>query len=388
MSLFRSTRAALGPWDTAESAIPQRGTYQRQGLVPVTNDSALRVSAVWACLRLRANLVSTMPVDTYRKVGDIQVEIPKPPVLVNPGGDYCDIQEWLYNTQVDLDRSGNAFGLISERSGTGLPARIDLQPIQECAVIMRQGVLKYRFGGKEYDPFDVWHEKQYTISGVPFGLSPIAYAAWTIGEYLSIQDFALNWFGSGGMPKAHLKNMAKTVEETDAISIKEKFRTSVDNGDIWVTGQDWEYHPLQANAVGDSWIQAKSYGIADIARFFDCPGDLIDAAVQSGNITYANITQRNLQFLIMHLGPCLIRRETALSRMLPKPRYVKFNTDALLRMDSTARSTMMKTQIDARTLTPNEARLIDDREPLTPEQVAEFDHFWPAKQAPTPAVQF
>lgn len=379
MSLFRRKTRGLGPWDTASDAIPVR--YSRSGgHVAVTNDTALRHSAVWACLRLRANLVSTMPVDAYREVDGINLEISKPPVLVQPGGERCDMQEWLYSSQMDLDRAGNVFGLITERSGTGLPARIDLQPLSECTVIMRAGNLTYRFGNKEYTPDQVWHERQYTVSGCPIGLSPVAYAAWTIGEYLSIQEFATNWFGSGGMPKAQLRNTAKTVPFNDAVGIKAKFKTSVENGDIWVTGNDWEYKPLQTEEVGNAWIEAKNFGIADVARFFDVPGDLIDAAVQSGNITYASITQRNLQFLIMHLGPTLVRRELALSRLLPKPRFVKFNTAALLRMDPKSKADTFKVQIDSRTLTPTEARAIEDRAPLTPEQAAEFELYWPTTQ--------
>jgi HK97 family phage portal protein len=327
-----------------------------------------------------------MPIDCYRKQDGVQIEIPKPPVLVNPGGEYVDMQEWLYDTQVDLDRAGNAFGVVTERAGTGLPARIDLQPLSECAVVVRKGELKYRFGTKEYSPADVWHERQYTVSGVPIGLSPVAYAAWTIGEYLSIQEFAINWFGSGGMPKAQLRNIARTVNPDDAVAIKARFKTSVDNGDIWVTGNDWEYKPLQTEQVGNSWIEAKQFGITDIARFFDCPGDLIDAVIAGSSITYANITQRNLQFLIMHLGPTLIRRELALSRLLPKPRFVKFNTNSLLRMDPKTRADTFKVQIDTRTLTPTEARLIEDRLPLTPEEAAEFDRYWPVKGTPAPAA--
>jgi hypothetical protein len=119
-----------------------------------------------------------------------------------------------------------------------------------------------------------------------------------------------------------------------------------------------------------------------VARFFDCPGDLIDAVVQSGNITYASITQRNLQLLIMHVGPAVSRREDNLSDLTAKPRYVKLNSDALLRMDPKSRAEMFKVQIDSRQLAPSEARHIDDREPFTSEQLAEFDRFWPAKQAP------
>lgn len=383
MSLFsRQSKRALGPWDTAETAIPRRADYSGRGAVPVTNDSALRHSGVWACLRLRANLVSTMPVDTYRKVLGVSIEVPKPSVLVNPGGERVNIQEWLYSSQIDLDRAGNCFGLITERYGTGLPARIDLQPIGDCTVVMKKGQLKYRFGGKEYDPSEVWHERQYTVSGLPFGLSPVAYAAWTIGEYLSVQEFATNWFGSGGIPKAQLKNTARTLTPEAAVAVKERFKASVENGDVWVSGNDWEFNPLAMEAEGQSWIDHKRFGIADVARFFDCPGDLIDAAVAGTSITYASITQRNLQFLIMHLAPTLIRRELSLSSLLAAPRYVKFNTSSLLRLDDATRANTVKTQIDSRTLAPSEARELEDRKPFTPTQLAEFEHFWPTDGAP------
>ena len=69
MSLFRRRDHAGA---TADQLIPPRpGTSG--GAAAVTNETALRHSAVWACLRLRANLISTMPVDLYRKVDGIQV---------------------------------------------------------------------------------------------------------------------------------------------------------------------------------------------------------------------------------------------------------------------------------------------------------------------------
>lgn len=373
MSLF--SRRSLNI--TAEQLIPPR-IAARPGIVTVTSDSALRHSAVWACLRLRANLVSTMPVDVYRRVAGVQVEVPKPPVLVSPGGT-VDMQEWLYSTQVDLDRGGNAFGLITERDGMGQPRRIELQPLNECSYVRQSGKEFYRICGTLYDPKDVWHERQYTVAGFPLGLSPVAYAAWSIGEYLSIQDFALDWFGNGGVPLAHLKNSAKTISPAEAAITKERFKASVQAGDVFVSGSDWEYNMIQANHAGSSWLEAKQYSVADIARFFDCPGDLIDASVQSGHITYASITQRNLQFLIMHLGPAIIRREHALGKLLSNPRYVKLNTDSLLRMDPLTRAQMLKTQIDARTLTPDEARELDNKAPLTQAQTEQFLVFWPPR---------
>lgn len=337
----------------------------------------MRHSAVWACLRLRGNLVSTLPVDVFRRVGGIQVEMPKPPVLISPGGKRVGMAEWMYSSQVDLDRSGNSFGLITARNAAKLPAQIELQPIGACSVRQKaDGTLIYRIQGVEYPEEQVWHEKQYTISGLPVGLSPVAYAAWSIGQYQSAQQFAVDWYGSGGIPKAMLRNTQETVDAKVALEMKARFKASVEARDVFTTGNDWEYTPIQAESVGADWLEAQKYGIGDVARFFDCPGDLIDAVVQSGNITYANVTQRNLQFLIMHLGPAIVRRELALSTLLPQPRFVKLNTGALLRMDPQTQAMVMKTQIDSRTLTPDEGREFYDRPPLTENQMADFDRLF------------
>jgi len=375
---------------TASELIPPRPPAMQLGTAVVTNETALRHSAVWACLRLRANLISTMPVDAYRKVGDIQIEIPKPPVLVNPGGDRVDIQEWLYSSQVDLDRGGNTFGRITARSGLGLPARIELAPLSEVSVLVRKGQLwKYRIGSELFNPEEIWHERQYTVSGLHVGLSPIAYAAWSIGEYLSIQQFALDWFGGGGVPSGVLTNKAKpTMTPRERRIIKDRFKQATANRDLFVTGGDWVYQMVQAEQAGTEWIDAKGFGIGDVARFFDCPGDLIDAAVRTGgNINYANQVQRNLQFLVMNLGPAVFRRETALTKLLPRPRTVKLNSNALLRMDPKSQADMFKVLIDARSMAPSEVRELLDRPSFTEAQLAEFDRLFGAPRTqPTSAT--
>ncbi|MFE7516118.1 phage portal protein [Streptomyces sp. NPDC057540] len=381
------------PWARAQRAaqltsaadlIATARTQRGGGKVHVTNETAMRHSAVWACLRLRADLVSTMPVDVYRKVNGINVEVPKPPVLVTPGGTQVGIIEWLYSTQVDLDRAGNAFGLITERSGVigpdgrGLPARIELLALGDVTVRSRGSqITKYLVGGVEYEPWEVWHEKQYTVAGMPLGLSPVAYAAWTLEEALTAQQFARDWFAGGAVPMAELKNTAKTINPDQARVAKDMFRASVDNGDLFVHGNDWEYKPIQAVASQSSFIEARQFAMTDIARFFGCPADMIDAAVSGSSITYASITQRNLQFLIMNLGPAITRREDAFSRgLVSGPRFVKLNSDVLLRMDPEARARTVAAQITSRTLTPDEGRALNDRAPLTDADYAQFDRLF------------
>lgn len=359
-------------WAGASAAdlIPRRGGSTRTA---VTSESALRHSAVWAALRLRANVISTLPVDCFRRVSGWQTEVPKPPVLVNPGGDRVDVTEWLYSSQFDLDRYGNTFGLITERDGNRLPKRIDLQPAGDVTVKIRGGVVdKYQIGSTSYDPADVWHEKQYTVAGLHVGLSPLAYAAWSIGGYLSAQDFVLNWFDSGAVPSGRLKNTAKVVPPKEADAIKERFKASVQNGDVFVYGSDWDYDMVAVPANQTAFIDEMKFGISDAARWFDVPGDLLGAEVSTGSITYANITQRNLELLILSLGPTVMRRERALSALLSAPRYVKLNTDALLRMDPLSRAQMMQTLTGSRLRAPDELREIDNLPPFTDEQIAQM----------------
>ncbi|MFF0136759.1 phage portal protein [Streptomyces sp. NPDC005227] len=363
---------------------------QRTKRTPVTNDTALRNAAVWACLRLRADLVSSFPIDVYRYVNGIQVEVAKPPVLVAPGGSEVGIKEWLYSTEFDLDRGGNCFGLITERTGVigpdgrGLPGRIDL--VELGAVTVRGNgstITKFVINGTEYEPWEVWHEKQYTAAGSPLGLSPVAYAAWTIEESLSAQQFARDWFAGGAVPLAELKNTAKTVDKDAARVARENFRAAVDSSGLFVHGLDWEYKPIQAVASQSSFLEARQYAASDIARFFGVPGDLIDVAVSGSSVTYANIGQRNLQFLIMNLGPAVSRREDAFSRKLVSgPRFVKLNTDALLRMDPEARARTIGAQINNRTLAPSEARALENRQPFTEDQLAEFDRLFGSRSVP------
>ena len=382
MSLFRKQQRLYGINSTAE-LIPPR-TMGRVGIATVNNDTALRHSAVWAALRLRADLISTLPVDVFRRVGGQQIEMPKPPIITNPGGSEVDWCEWMYSSQFDLDRSGNCFGLITEINSLGLPNRIDLQPLAEVSVgIVKGEIAYYRICGKEYDPAKVWHERQFTVAGLQIGLSPVAYAAWAIGEYLSIEQFALDWFSNGGVPSAQLKNTQRTVPRQTAEDVKASFKAAVANRDLWVSGNDWEYNAVQAENMGAEWIEAQQLSVVDIARFFGVPATQIDGAVQGSSITYSNLTQDDLRLMIHHLNPSIIRRENKISaKLLPQPRYIKLNRDALLAMDPKGRAELDKARIDARTLTPDEAREHENQPALTEEQYAQFERLFPPKGAP------
>lgn len=364
MSLLWSRRSLT----TAADLIPGRSSVRRTP-TPTASDS-LKIGAVWACLRLRSDLISTLPLDVYRKVDGRAIEQAKPAVLLRPG-DGMLLHEWLYASQMDLDRYGNSFGEIVARDGSQRPMQIELSDPLEWSVSRRDGVVEYRRRGQVVPTMSVWHERQFVVSGLPIGLSPIAYAAMSTGHNLSAQQFALDWFDSGASPSGTLQNEAKIVSQAEAETMKSRFRIATSSRDVFVHGKDWTYTPAGGAASDAKFLDSMQVTVADVCRYFGVPGDMIDAETSTGSITYANVTQRNLQLLTMNLGPAITRRELTFSdRLLAAPRYVKFNTDALLRMDAKGKLEMLGLGVGSGIYTTDEARGLLDMEPLTPEQIA------------------
>lgn len=327
--------------------------------------------------------MSTFPLSVYRRVGGYDIETPVPNVFMFPGGPRVSWGQWVYMTQVDLDRTGNCFGLISQRDSLGLPARIDLVPATDVAVVMHGGqMVGYRIKGEVFDPVDVWHETQYRIAGLEVGLSPVAYASWSLGIYASLDNFIVEFLDNATTPSVVMKNTQRTLNDVQSKEMKDKWRATVQNGDALIIGADWEFSPFQAEQTGLNWLQAKQFEQEDIARFFNVPHDLLDISSSgtsgSNKMTYANIGQRNLQFLMFNLQPAIQRREEAWTNgLLPSGgartnRYVKLDTKALLRLDPTAQAGLFASQIASGYLAPSEAREQLNLPPFTPAQKEEL----------------
>lgn len=352
---------------------------------PVRANKAMRHSVVWGAMHLRADLLSLMPIDVFRDVNRVAVQQVKPEVLVSPweiaDGQPMDISEWMYSTQMALDGHGNNIGIVHSVDGNGLPSRIE--PVDPEAVSYRikgSRIVEYRIHGKVENPKFIWHERQHTIAGFPVGLSPITNAALALNSGMSAQEFALEWFEGGAVPKAILKNVDKVLTKEQAADAKASFKASVENGDVWTAGKDWEYNPIAAKASETSFIEQMQYTDVELCRFFGVPADLVDVAAQNKSaVTYASISQRNLQLMVLNLGGAVKRRETALTRLAAQSRYVKLNRSAVLAMDDKARAELFEIQIRSRTVTPDQVRQIQDQPPLTEADYTQFERLFGAR---------
>lgn len=347
----------------------------------VTPKNAMRHSVVWAARHLRADLISLMTPHVFRDVDGVSVQQGKPPVLVEPweiaDGQPMSMNEWMYSTQMALDAFGNNVGIVHARDGFGLPTKIEpVDPEQVSYKIKGTRIVEYRINGSVEDAKFIWHERQHTVPGFPVGLSAITNAALALSSGLSAQEFALSWFQNGAVPSAILRN-SKPITREQAQEAKASFKASVESGDVWTSGSDWEYHPVSVKASEASFIEQMQYSDVELCRFFGVPADLIDvSSVNASAVTYASISQRNLQLLVMNLGGAVKRREDALSRLVPGGRYVKLNRSAVLAMDDKTRAEVLKMRIESRTITPDQVRALHDEMPFDEEDYKQFDRLF------------
>lgn len=384
MGLFTAKRDV---GDAINELVPGRAATQR-GSVVVTEETALKASALWASVRLRADIVSTMPLKVKRFQPDGSIfDLTDGNLPIYSIGGPVSWEDWCYSTQTDLDVYGNTFGIIDYRGGSW-PQMIELAPADQVTVRKRDGKITYKIGSKTYTPDQIWHERQYTVSGHVIGLSPLHYAAMTLGQNLSALQFGLDYFGTGGLPTAILKNNKRIIKPPEAKEIKDRYKETTERRDVFVTGIDWELDIQSIRADEAQFLNTLDASAADIARFFGVPADIIDVGKAGSDITYANITQRFLELLVLHIQPALVRRERMFTRkLLPNKQFAEFDTSALLRLDPVSFAAMATTLVAGRIWTPDEVReAFWNKAPLTPEQIEQIHDLISSAPLPAPAA--
>lgn len=340
-----------------------------------TPEGALRVPAVWSCTHLLADAMTILKPRVYRQVGNELVELPPPPIMTNPSAD-TTIDEYVFMDMISRQLRGNTFGKILDFDQGGYPAQIELQHPDLVGVRRNQnGVMEIRFKGVLQKPEEVWHKRAFPMPGAKLGLSPITMMAQTIQGPAFAERFGVQWFQDGAHPSGILTN--PSVKDTDpagARKVKERFMAALHGTrePVVMTG-GWEYKSIQVAAAESQFLEAQKWGVSQICRIFRVPPEMIGGAADGTSLTYANVEDRSLAFLVYSLQPWITRFEASYSSLLPRGQVVKFDTSELLRTDIITRFLSYHMGIAGRFITPEEARRGEGLPPLTPEQQAELD---------------
>lgn len=342
-------------------------------LLDISSDQAMRHAAVWACVRLIAGTVSTLPVDVVRVRGNARREV-SAPLISSPSALVSPIT-WRDQLMVSLLLRGNAYGLITQRDAAGYPLSIELVHPDKVAGRVEDGRVRLSWDGSEHElwPFgDAIHVPAFTVPGSPFGLSVLDYARTTIGSGLASEEWGARFFTDGAVPSAVLST-DQAITREQAQELKARFMAAVaGKREPAVLGAGISYTPISVSPGESAFLETFRMSGENVCRLFGLQPEMIGMASSGSSITYANREQRVQDFLTFSLSPWLARIEEALSALLPREHEVKFRTGALLRADIQTRYSVYEASArisqmtdGAMPLTVDEMRALEDLPPLT-----------------------
>ena len=374
----RSLTADNTPW--AESVPFNRMPSLSTTISP---SKALTLGSVYAANRLLAQSISTLPVQAYRRGDDVRLPMSSLPQLFAQLRTDGQLVPWLHRCVTSLSLRGNAYGYIVSRDGMGFPTVIEWLDPSAMSPDDRPGRRGWLWNGREIALEDVVHIPWFTLPGEKVGLSPIGAFAKTLGVGLQAQDYASDWFAAGGFPPGKFRNTQKTVSQDEAEAIKARLTAAIRTRSPLVYGSDWEYDAVSVPPEEAQFVETMKMTTNQIAAIYGIPPEMIGG--ESGSsMTYANVEQQQINFVMFTLRPWLVLLEHAFSALLPNRQYVKFNSDALIRADLKSRWEVNRIRIEIGAANIDEIRAQEDEPPLPNGQGQSYG---PTAAAPPPDNQ-
>lgn len=389
MSLLRARRAQERRIsDPYGARIPGPGEHggTRHRHAYVSYDQGLRHSAVWACVDLRAGVMSSFPADVVRTRGGEHEQVDAPPFIQMPAY-RTPWSSWIYQVISSLDLRGNFYGLITDFDRMGKPLKIEpLFPDAVSARYLTRSSMEWRVDGKLVPEEQIFHIAYRRLaSGSPFGLSPISYAAANPVELgISAEQFGLDFFRDGAHPTSILSTDAE-VNDEEARIVQARYLANIDGRKPVVLGYGLKAQQIQIAPEESQFLETISANDAVIARIFGVPGDMIDAmSPHRGSVTYSNREGRAIDWLAFRIRPLIKCIQDHISPLLVNGQDLRLNVASLIQADALTQAQMMQIQVQSHLLTADEGRHILDRPPMD-DGVGKEPYPWPGAAVPTVA---
>lgn len=341
--------------------------------VRVTTDSAMRVSAVWACVRIRGEDIGKLPVILYRRLsnGGRERVIDHPAAqLVRGRPNKRQTQfEFRSGMQQMLDLHGNAYA-FKEINGAGqVVALWPLDPRKVTIIEAADGSLFYRYEtGDPIPDYRMIHLRGFSFDG-KCGVSPIHYHRESVGLALAAEQYGAAFFGNNATPSGALKVKQVLSPESAALlraDFEKKHKGALNAHNLAIFDGDMEWMATGMNNTDAQWIETRKMQLGEIARIYRMPphkiGDLERA-------TFTNIEHQGLEYVVDCLMSEAVRWEQVLSAALlteqeQRSLYFEFLFDGLLRGDAKSRAEAYQLAFRTGRMSANEIRALENMAPV------------------------
>lgn len=332
-------------------------------------------------MRFLADAIASLPIRVYRRLPDGTSQRVMSSMLlgdnVSGGGPQItgSMYDWLFEGSTSALIHGNAWGLITNRSGipgadgNGLPTGIAWLPAERVSVQddeqQPENPLRARiyYNGRLMDRNDLIQLKAFGVPGRVEGISPLRSFASLWAQGLQALQYSSDWFQNGGFPPGTFQNVSEEVNESQSNEIRRRLTDAIRLRQPLVYGSDWDYKPITVPQDEATFITAMQLNATQVAAIYGVRAQRVGGTRNDG-MAYSNQTEDQLDELQNTLRPWLSRWENLLTGMLPSTQFARFDTDAYLKMDPKTRAGVEQIQRNIGTRTVNEIRAEHDLLPL------------------------
>lgn len=340
----------------------------------VTPETALQLSAVWACVRLLSETIAGLPLYFYEvKAGGKMVKVLEHDLywlLASKPNRYQTRVEFFETLMFQLALHGNVYSKIDYGTNKKIVSLMPFMTLQVETTLENDGRVTHKYNNngqvQTFADEEVWHSKLFGNGIV--GLSPLNFARNSIGIGISGED-RVNRMANGGFKQSGVFMIDKILGKDQRKQVRENFSELSEGGNdsmmILESGAKWQ--PTVMNPKDVQLLETRRFQTEEIARFWNVPSVLINDT-SSTTVWGSGIEQIISGFYKLGLKPYTKRLEASVSnRLLPvadrRTIVPYFDMDELLRGDEKTRFEGYRTAISSAIKTPNECRAVEGLDP-------------------------
>ena len=340
----------------------------------VTADKAIQLSAVWACVRLLSESVSTLPVKIYTRQADgsrklaqnhpvYQVLCRRPNLEMTPS-------RFMLMVVASMCLRGNAF-VEKLFIGSKLVSLVPLLPQNMVVKRLDTGRLEYTYtedGKKRVIPEkNLMHIRGFGLDGV-CGMMPMMTGRDVIGAAMAVEESAAKIFENGLQSSGFLSaDQALDNDQRERLrGYMQAFTGSKNAGKIMVLEGGLKYQNVTMNPEAAQMLESRSFSIEEICRWFRVPPFMVGHTSKQSSWA-SSLEGMNLQFLTHTLRPLLVNIEQEISRCLlngEEDLFAEFSVEGLLRADSAGRAAYYTSALQNGWMSRNDVRRLENMPPI------------------------
>ena len=318
------------------------GSASKTGIA-ITEDSAMRLSAVFGAVRVISETIASLPWMVKQDFeGNTRNAAAHPinQLIHSPNGIMTDFN-FRETCQAHLCLHGNAFIAI-KRNEAGQPVSlIPVHPDRVKVKVYKDEKFYTIDDGKEtFDDTEMIHIVGLSFDGI-VGKSVIEAARESIGLGLAADQFGGAFFGNGANVNTVLTHPGRLSDEAykRLMASWQRRYAGLDNAHkTAILEEGMNLQKVSISPSESQFLETRQFGVVDIARFFRIPLAYLGSLENSS--TRANIEEQGIQFQRNTILPWVKRWEAEFNRKLfpnGNDYYIRFNMDGLLRGDISSR---------------------------------------------------